>query len=65
MHKYLTLEHVIEQLMSSARELTKGTFNVITILNNHHLAVVLCILSLESYAITRCLLIRNYKHIMN
>ena len=37
---------------------------VITNFDNQRLAVVLCILS-QSYATTRCLLIRNYKCVMN
>ena len=37
---------------------------VTTILTNQHLAVVLCVPS-YSHVITRCLLIRNYKCIVN
>ena len=44
-YEYLTLKHIVEQLMSSAHEWTKGAFMVKIILNNQCLAVVLCILS--------------------
>ena len=64
-HEYLTFEHAIERLTSSATcERTKGSFLVITILNIQHLAVVFCILS-NSHIITRCLFIRNFKCLMN
>ena len=55
---------VIERLTSSACKWTKGAFLVITFLNNQHLAVIFCILG-WSHVITRHLLIRNCKYLMN